>query len=88
MDYVDIVGHRKTNISDAEVHKHTLHGNYVASAVRQYDQPEIEYAHANESTKQEIQVSCGYDLANHIRNGWKSKSGLQLRFLLLLKPSS
>jgi thiol-disulfide isomerase/thioredoxin len=55
VDYVDIVGHRKTNISDAEVHKHTLHGNYVASAVRQYDQPEIEYAHANESTKQEIQ---------------------------------
>eukprot|EP00667_Euglena_gracilis_P012292 EG_transcript_12624 len=56
IDYVDIVGHRKVNISGKEVHKHTLHGEYVASAVRQYDQPAIEYAKANESTSREIEV--------------------------------
>jgi len=56
VDYLDIIGHRKVNISGGEVHKHTLHGAYVASAVRDYDQPKIEYAQADEATTKEIAV--------------------------------
>lgn len=33
-----MIGHKKTNITDNSVHKYNMHGSYVASAVRTYDE--------------------------------------------------
>eukprot|EP01006_Ploeotia_vitrea_P004244 TRINITY_DN114166_c0_g1_i1.p1 TRINITY_DN114166_c0_g1~~TRINITY_DN114166_c0_g1_i1.p1 ORF type:complete len:489 (+),score=35.04 TRINITY_DN114166_c0_g1_i1:65-1531(+) len=41
VDLLDVVGHKKTNITSSgfsTISKYTLHGSYVATAVRQYDQ--------------------------------------------------
>jgi thiol-disulfide isomerase/thioredoxin len=44
IDYLDVVGHKKENITADTIHKYTLHGTYVASAVKTYDQQPIHYS--------------------------------------------
>ena len=41
VDILDAIGHKKTNITDNSVHKYNLHGTWVASAVKNYD--EVKY---------------------------------------------
>eukprot|EP01012_Entosiphon_sulcatum_P030964 TRINITY_DN3857_c0_g1_i2.p1 TRINITY_DN3857_c0_g1~~TRINITY_DN3857_c0_g1_i2.p1 ORF type:complete len:531 (+),score=118.09 TRINITY_DN3857_c0_g1_i2:79-1671(+) len=39
LDFLDVVGHRRGNLTEsATLHKYTLHGTYVASAVKAYSQ--------------------------------------------------
>eukprot|EP00906_Rhabdomonas_costata_P005236 RCo007869 len=39
INHMDIVGRREANLSSDTIHKHTLHGEYVASRVMSYEQP-------------------------------------------------
>ena len=41
VDVYDVIGHKKTNLTDTTIHKYNLAGGYVGPAIKSWHQPRI-----------------------------------------------